>query len=128
SDLLASSINLKGSEKGQAWATRIVVLVLVISSGIIGSAGQGSMILKWSYLSMGLRASGTIFPLAAAVLTPGRLSPRMALLSGSAGLLATAFWPLTKIPFQPLFAGLAVSGVLALIGLYSGRENSSPPQ
>ncbi|MDO9509212.1 MAG: sodium:solute symporter family protein [Thermovirgaceae bacterium] len=128
SDLLASSINLKGSEKGQAWATRIVVLMLVISSGIIGSAGQGSMILKWSYLSMGLRASGTFFPLAASVLAPERLSPNIALLSGVAGLMTTVLWPLAKIPPQPLFAGLAVSAIIAMTGISCGSGKKPLPQ
>lgn len=127
-DLPLSSLFRKWEKSNPAWATRLAVLLLVVSAGITGSAAEGSMILKWSYLSMGLRASGTIFPLAAAVLAPGRLSPGMALLSGSTGLLATALWPLTKIPLQPLFAGLAVSGIFALIGLYCGRGRDSLPQ
>lgn len=126
-DLPLSSLFLNGKERNKTWAIRLAVLLLVISAGITGAAAEGSMILKWSYLSMGLRASGTIFPLTAAVLAPGRISPLMALLSGSAGLLATVLWPLTKTPLQPLFAGLAVSGVFALIGLYCGRGRSSLP-
>ncbi|GAB6280612.1 MAG: sodium:solute symporter family protein [Thermovirga sp.] len=127
-DLPLASLFSGRDERNRVWAIRAAVILVVISAGMIGTAAEGSMILKWSYLSMGLRASGTIFPLAAAVLAPGRLSPRTALLSGSAGLLATVFWPLTKIPLQPLFAGLAVSGVFALIGLYCGRGRNSLPQ
>lgn len=127
-DLPFFPLFLKGKERSSAWVIRTMVLLLVIAAGVAGAAAEGSMILKWSYLSMGLRASGTVFSLAAAVLAPGRLSPRMALLSGAAGLLATAFWPLAKLPPQPLFTGLAVSGAIALAGLYCGSKRNSLPQ
>jgi len=127
-DLSLSSLLLRGKERDPVWIIRTAVLLLVVAAGITSAAAEGSMILKWSYLSMGLRASGTIFPLAAAVLAPGRLSPRMALLSGTAGLLATVFWPLADLPPQPLFTGLAVSGAIALAGLYCGRKRIPLPQ
>ncbi len=128
SDLVVPSLRLKASETRKAWATRTAVLIIVIASGMIGIMGQGTMILRWSYLSMGLRASGTIFPLAAAVLAPERLSPRMALISGSAGLLTTLLWPLAKIPPQPLFAGLAVSGLVAIAGISCRKGKNPLPQ
>jgi SSS family solute:Na+ symporter len=102
-------------------ATRMTILVLVVLAGIAGMAGQNSMILRWSYVSMGLRASGTLIPLVTAVLTPGRLSPAWALATGSAGLLVTLFWHLTGLALDPLAAGLTASALTALSGMIAGR-------
>ncbi|HPK42511.1 MAG TPA: sodium:solute symporter family protein [Synergistales bacterium] len=102
-------------------ATRMTILALVVLAGIAGMAGQNSMILRWSYLSMGLRASGTFVPLVAAVLAPGRLSPAWALATGSAGLLVTLSWPLTGLSLDPLAAGLTASSLAALSGMIAGR-------
>jgi SSS family solute:Na+ symporter len=115
--------------EGSSSALRSAVLLLVAAAGIAGAAAEGSMILKWSYLSMGLRASGTVFPLAAAILFPGGLSPRMALASGSAGLMVTLLWPLAGTAIDPLFAGLAVSGGLAWAGLHTrGKNRNTRPE
>ena len=79
------------------------------------------MILRWSYLSMGLRASGTFIPLVTAVLAPGRLSSAWALAAGSAGLLVTLSWPLTGLALDSLAAGLTASSLAALLGMIAGR-------
>lgn len=102
-------------------ATRTTILALVVLAGIAGLAGQNSMILRWSYLSMGLRASGTFVPLVAAVLAPFRLSPGWALATGSAGLLVTLSWPLTGLPPDPLAVGLLASSLVALSGMIAGK-------
>lgn len=113
----------KKHAEGSSSALRSAVILLVTGAGLAGAATEGSMILKWSYLSMGIRASGTVFPLAAAILVPGGLSPRMALASGSSGLLVTLIWPLAGTSLDPLFAGLAVSGGLTMAGLLARRQN-----
>ena len=95
--------------------------MLVVLAGIAGLAGQNSMILRWSYVSMGLRASGTLIPLVTAVLAPGRLSPAWALAAGSAGLLVTLAWHLTGLAPDPLAAGLTASALTALSGMIAGR-------
>lgn len=110
------------------WSTRVAVMILVLSAGIAGIAWKDSLILKWSYLSMGLRASGTFFPLAAAVLAPGRLKPGWAMLSGIAGLLTTILWPLAGSQVQPLFAGMAASAVMAGLGILSGKGRTPLPE
>lgn len=112
----------RGRPQGDlARATRTAVLVLVVLAGIAGLAGQNSMILRWSYVSMGLRASGTLIPLVTAVLAPGRLSPAWALAAGSAGLLVTLAWHLTGLAPDPLAAGLTASALTALSGMIAGR-------
>ncbi|HQO82991.1 MAG TPA: sodium:solute symporter family protein [Synergistales bacterium] len=126
-DLLPSFRLYKYCERNLTGTTRITVLVLVVLAGLTGLAGQNSMILKWSYLSMGLRASGTFLPLVAAVLAPGSMSPRWALATGSTGLLTTLLWPLTGLPQEPLTAGLLASAMVAGAGILSGRGSLFRP-
>jgi SSS family solute:Na+ symporter len=126
SDLLHPFLPSEWGWKNSIWTVRVVILLLVLSAGSIGIAGHGSMILKWSYLSMGLRGSGIFFPMAAAIFSPGCLSPKFAIISGSAGIMTTILWPVAAFPGQPLFAGLAASAFFTLAGLYTGKGGSSP--
>jgi SSS family solute:Na+ symporter len=127
SDILAPRFPGLCGGNSSATATRCAVLALILAAGLDGIAGQGSMILKWSYLSMGLRGSGIFFPLVASVLFPGRLSPGMAAISGGAGLLATIMWPLSGLPLEPLFAGLSVSAAVVFLGIRYGRREHPLP-
>lgn len=90
---------------------------IVALAAISGIGGAGSMILEWSYLSMGLRGAGTFLPFVIAVLRPGALSPAWALASSAGGLAGTLGWVLTGSPGDPLFAGLLVSGVCVVCGM-----------
>ena len=83
---------------------------------VIGTATTGSMILEWSFLSMGLRGAGSFIPFVAAVLRPGLLPPVWALASCCGGLAAMLAWAFARMPGDPLFAGLAVSAVFAAFG------------
>ena len=108
--------------QGEIRALRLCVLGVVLAAALLGAASEGSLILQWSYLSMGLRGAGTFFPLVLAVRAPGRLSPPWALASGVGGLGVCLLWPLTNLQGEPLFWGLALSGLLCLGGLRASRS------
>lgn len=113
----------KLDEKGILLVSRLAVSGVVILAAAIGMAGQGSMILQWSYLSLGLRGAGTFFPLIVGILLPGKL-PRGRALAATAGGIAVVFaWPFTGLPGEPLFAGLALSLLLTLTGLVSNSRS-----
>lgn len=102
--------------------------------GVLGAAAllslgvSRSLILDWSYVSMGLRGAGTVFPLVLAVLRPGSLSGAWALASSLGGLATVLVVPLTPWTVEPLFAGLLVSGVLALAGWATRNAPTAPPR
>lgn len=100
---------------------RALVGVIVVTAAVLGISGSGTMILEWSYLSMGLRGAGTFLPFTAAILRPGRLSPRWALAASVGGLLGTLSWAASGFAGDPLFAGLAVSGICVAIGMIKGQ-------
>ena len=104
---------------------RLLVFVIVAASAVLGVGGSGSMILEWSFLSMGLRGSGTFLPFAAAILRPGSIAPRWALAASVGGLTGTLVWAACGLAGDPLFAGLAVSALCAAAGwlLRSGCRN-----
>lgn len=106
----------KHSEK-ETMIHRILIGIIVAAAALAGITGAGSMILEWSYISMGLRGSGTFLPFAAAVLSPGSLSPKWALAASVAGLSGTLIWSLSSLPGDPLFPGLAISALCVIIGI-----------
>lgn len=79
--------------------------------GLLFAGGQlNSLILEWSFLSMGLRGAAMCLPLLAAIFAPGRVRP-------AAGVWAIALAPLSAIIWavfgpktvDPLYVGLGVS-------------------
>ena len=98
---------------------RITVLVVILGAALIAVVGKSSMILEWSYLSMGLRGAGTFFPLVLGILKPGMLPSSWAFASSILGLSTTLLWPLTNLPLKPLFAGLGASALMTLVGSIS---------
>lgn len=101
---------------------RLIIGAIVATAALAGIAGTGSMILEWSYLSMGLRGAGTFLPFVATVMRPDSLPPRWALASSIAGLSGMIIWSIASLPGDPLFAGLAVSAVCVFIGIKSKKQ------
>ena len=114
---LPSALRRKEPLEGdQLLASRLTLLALVFFAAFLALLAPGSLILSWSYLSMGLRGAGTFLPFSIALLTPGRLSAGWAFLSSLLGLALTLSWPLTHLPGNPLFSGLLVSALCCLLG------------
>lgn len=114
---LPSALRSKGPAEGsQLLASRLTLLVLVLLAAFLALLAPGSLILSWSYLSMGLRGAGTFLPFSLALLAPGRLNAGWAFLSSLSGLMLTLAWPLTRLPGNPLFTGLFVSALCCLLG------------
>lgn len=101
---------------------RIVVLLIVLAAAAFGMGGSGSMILEWSYLSMGLRGAGTFLPFVAAILAPGALDGRWAFFSSVGGLAGTLAWAFAGFGGDPLFAGLAISAACVIYGLRTRKR------
>ena len=100
----------------------VLVAIMTAVAALIGIATTGSMILEWSFLSMGLRGAGSFIPFVLAVLKPGLLPPIWALASCCGGLAAMLAWAFARMPGDPLFAGLAVSAAFAAFGALFGKK------
>jgi SSS family solute:Na+ symporter len=116
-------VNFIGKDKKrEILISRAAICIIVILAAAAGISGSGGMILEWSYLSMGLRGAGTFLPFIAAVLKPGILSPGWAFASSVGGLAGTLLWAFLGCSGDPLFAGLFVSAICVVSGIYANRH------
>lgn len=102
-----------------------LVVIMISIAALIGTATTGSMILEWSFMSMGLRGAGSFVPFVLAVIRPGLLPPRWALASCCCGLAAMLAWAASPMPGDPLFAGLALSVTIGALGILCGKRHIS---
>ncbi len=68
-----------------------------------------SVILTFGFLSMGLRAVVLLVPMLTALFFPGRMGCGYAVASSALGLLAMLAGNWQKVPFDPLFLGIAAA-------------------
>ncbi len=105
-------------DKKMLFLNRMTVLLVMALATFIAILNRGSEVLIWTYLSMALRGGGIFLPLTLAVFWPGHIRKSWAIISmiGStlASLLTVTLW---KLPLDPLFVGLLVSGLLLLPGV-----------
>ena len=126
-DLLIPWTSRDIAGKTLLWIHRSAVAGVLAAAALLGLGLSQSLILDWSFVSMGLRGSGSFFPLMLAVLRPGSLPGAWALASGLGGLLTVLAVPFTPLAVEPLFAGLLISGLLALGGTLRERRNPTHP-
>lgn len=102
--------------------SRATVAFIVIAAAITGTFMRGSLILHWSFLSMGLRGAGTLVPLIVAIIWPNRLTPGWALAANAGGLAIMIFTEPLGIPLTPMAAGLLTSATIAAFGMMTFKE------
>ncbi len=110
--------------KAMLRVTRLSILLILLATALFTFGNLGSLILNWSFLSMGLRGSVAFWPLCFALFCPGRVPPRYALAAMLSGpvfvFLGKAVLP---AGIDPLFLGLLASGVPMLAGYWRERKN-----
>jgi SSS family solute:Na+ symporter len=125
-DVLLPLAGKRLSPRSVLQANRWAVFLVVLAAAGFGLLGKDSLILVWSYLSMGLRGAGTFLPLVFAVLFPERIPARIAFASSVGGIATTLLWPLAGLGGEPLFAGLAVAGACLLPALFLRSRGAAP--
>ena len=98
------------SEQQRLWVSRLAVLAFTAAGLVFVSGNLNSLILEWSYLSMGLRGATIFFPLLGAVFFQERIRPKAGVLAIGLGPAGTIAWAVFGNPIvDPLYIGLAVS-------------------
>lgn len=98
------------SEQQRLWVSRLAVLVFTAAGLLFVSGNLNSLILEWSYLSMGLRGATIFFPLLGAVFFRKRIQPKAGILAIGLGPASSIAWTIFGNPIvDPLYIGLAVS-------------------
>lgn len=106
-------------------ATRGTIVAVLIISAVIACVVPSATINDFGFLSMGLRGAVVFVPATCALFFKGRVDRRCALLcvvGGPLGVLA-GNWIGTTI--DPLFVGMAIAVLAALIGAIVGRKHST---
>ena len=112
-------------DAGALRASRVSVLLAIVICALLGLSFRSVFILQLSYVGLGLRAAGMVFLIAAAVFCPGRISPRQALVSASAGILAMLFVSLFLPGVDALVAGLLSAFIPLVVPPVCRRSNNA---
>ena len=107
----------KASEREMLLVSRGFILLILLAAGIFACGEAGSMILNWSFLSMGLRGAVLFAPLCFALFLPGRVPTGFAAAAVIAGPVAVlAGNALLPSYIDPLFPGMAVALLICILG------------
>lgn len=113
----------KASEKEMLLVSRGFILLILLAAGIFACGEAGSMILNWSFLSMGLRGAVLFAPLCFALFLPGRVPTGFAAAAVLAGpvavLLGNALLPAY---IDPLFPGMAAALLICILGCFTKKK------
>lgn len=98
--------------------TKYMIVLLLSAAGLLACGPLGDTILQFSFMSMGLRGAVVFVPLTCALWLPGRVPCKYmlaAVIISPLLVLLLGLWNI--LPFDPLFAGVIASIVIAAVGL-----------
>ena len=109
--------------KAKAVLTKVMIAVVLTIAGLLTCGPLGDTILRFTFMSMGLRGSVVFIPLSCALWLPGRIPKRYitaAVILSPMIVLLFGLWNI--LPFDSLFAGVLTAIVITGLGLI--RQNS----
>lgn len=121
---IVKKITHRFDEPKKTLAMSRVWIVVVLAAACVMSAGNlGDTILRFAFMSMGLRGAVVFAPLICALWLPGRVDRGCAVVSILVSpILVLAFGMLDVLPFDPLFIGVLASAVIMLVGFILGQK------
>jgi solute:Na+ symporter, SSS family len=128
-DIYKKFIRPKSSDKETLLTQRLVIVALCNITVIMVSGNVGSLILGWSFLSLGLRGCAALFPLLGAMYFKRWLTPAAGVTAALLGPLADLAWRLLyPTGLDPLYPGLIVSLVsLIIVSLFTKKSSPAVP-
>ncbi len=113
----------KLSEKAKE---RLLIIVLLLCAMLLSMGSLGDTILNFAFMSMGLRGATIFIPLCFTIWGQKKVGSKYALASIISGpLTVLLFGLLDVLPFDPLFAGVLVSGMVMVAGVLFTKEHKS---
>lgn len=111
------------TDRQRLWADRVAIIAALLLAVLFTIGDLQSVILQWSFMSMGLRGAVIFLPLCGALFLTGRIKARYAELSIVAGPLCVLLGEVVcRVPFDPLFIGMAVNLCIMLAGWAEGKR------
>ena len=124
-DVYKKYINKNASDTKNLLVARLVVAVILGVAALFTLGDMGTLILEWSFLSMGLRGAVAFGPLLCALFLKGKIGDNFALASMIAGPAVVLIAKFTLHGIDPLFPGLAASILVLAIGIFVGPKNKT---
>ena len=124
-DLYLKFINPKADSRRLFWVNRMTILASLIVSALFVLWNRGSAILRWGFLSMGLRAVVLLVPMLFTFFTKERVGGGYVILSSSLGLAAMLAAERMSLPVDGLFLGTAASFFVMYLGWRFSRDGSA---
>ncbi len=125
-DIYRVYFNKKAGDANMLLAARIVIVMILVCAALLSSGNMGTLILGWSFMSMGLRGATAFGALTMALFFPGRIDKKFAI---SSMILGPTFVLVGKyiLPpsLDPLFFGVGCSLVVLVIGVFFGKKNKN---
>lgn len=115
-DVYHKLIAPQAGEQQRLWVQRAAVIGFTALGLVFVSGNLNSLILEWSFLSMGLRGATIFLPLLGAVFLRGRIAPKAGMWATALGPTGAILWAIFGAKsIDPLYVGLGISaGVLAI--------------
>lgn len=104
-------------------AEKILIVVILLLACVLSMGPLGDTILKFAFMSMGLRGATIFVPLCFALWCPksvGNKFAGVAIVSGPLAVLILQLWG--KLPFDPLFAGVMLSALVMIVGYFENKK------
>lgn len=118
-------INKNATDKKSLLFTRLMITVILVGAAIFSSGKLGTLILGWSFMSMGLRGAVVFVPLCSAIYLKGRVhiqSAELAMIAGPLFVLIGKF--LLPPAIDPLFPGVGIAAVIVIADSIFGRKKT----
>jgi SSS family solute:Na+ symporter len=105
------------SDRQLLFLSRVGIVAVTGVGLVLASGNANSLILEWSFLSMGLRGATIFFPLLGAIFWRRYVRPRAGVWAIGLGPLSAILWAaLGRDSIDPLYLGLTVSFGILLVG------------
>ncbi len=129
-DIYQQFFRSRASGKEILLAQRVFLVLISLVGLFFASGNTGSLILGWSFLSMGLRGCTVLFPLLGAMFFPRWVSPKAGIAAALLGPLVDILWKIVYPQgIDPLYPGLAVSlSVLVVVSLFTMKKSVAAQQ
>ncbi len=119
----------KDASDGQTLIFMRLSVALISGITLLFVAGNiNSLILKWSFLSMGIRGSVIFFPLLATLFLSRHISSRAVVYALAMGPLSTILWGVfMPIEINPLYIGMGMSLTTLMVLSLGKTKGDRPP-
>lgn len=120
-DIYKKFVNPKASDGRVLAVTRGIIVAVALATLVFVGGNLNSLILKWSFLSMGLRGATICFPLLAAIFLKNKIAAwagRWAIMAGPSAVL---LWTFLGRSLDPLYVGMACSLLFLALGYFSKK-------